>query len=142
VCYCAVMLRLGTVKSNLVLVHSGLGPVLLGSRVVDLCLCWVSPRVALMAICCSGVGILSLAVGICCESMLVSRIQIRDSVFILVHLVDGSDIARSSVCAREVALRSENTIFVCSNMTEMDLPSQSRCHPMGGNMRVDLLISP
>jgi hypothetical protein len=137
------MLRLGTVKSNLVLVHSGLGPVLLGSRVVDLCLCWVSPRVALMAICCSGMDIMSLAVGICCESMMVSRIQIRDSVFILVRLVDGSDIVRTTVCAREIALRwvwIEGHIFLMGDWSDMDL-MWSRT-TADNNMRVDLLISP
>jgi len=142
VCHCAVTLRLGTVKTNLVLMHGGLGPVLLGSRVVDLCLCWVSSRVALMAICCSGIGGLSLAVGLCCESMMVSRIQIRDGVFILLRLVDGSDIVRTNICAREIALRSENVIFVCSNMTEMDVPSQSGCHPMGGHVRIEGRIFP
>jgi hypothetical protein len=152
------MLRLGTVKSSLILVHGSLMLVLLGSRVVNLGLCWVSLRMGIMAICCSGMGELSLAVGICCESMLVSRMHMRGSVFMLFR----------NICAREVALRSENLIFVCSNMTKMDVPSKSGSHPMSGgiegriihmgdwsdmnltwsgtmadsNMRLDLLISP
>jgi len=165
--YCAVMLRLGTVKSSLVLVHGSLMLVLLGSRVVNLGLCWVSLRMGPMAICCSGMGELSLAVCICCENMLVSRMHMRGSVFMLFRLVDGSDIVRTNICAWEVALRSENLIFVCSNMTKMHVPSKSGSHPMSGgvggriihmgdwsdvnltwsrtmadsNMRLDLLIS-
>jgi hypothetical protein len=49
-------------------VRVGFSPVLLGNVIVDVDIHWISLCMCFVAICCIGVGALSLAVVLCCAS--------------------------------------------------------------------------
>ena len=79
-CLLAVVHHMGPMNISLCSVRICLSPVFLSSGIVDVCLCQVSLRMGAVAICLFVMGMLSLTMGIFCESMLMSRIQMSNTV--------------------------------------------------------------